>query len=114
MANEITRIEALGAAINGDLRPEVVEKLTAMHNQLRKSAKRKRGETKEDRERAALVAAAVAAIRENGAPVTTTWLMEHVKGVPTSQKAGAIMKIAIKNGDVIKTYNDKGKPVYSA
>lgn len=112
MANEITRVEALEAALNGDLRTEVIEKLTAMLEQLRKPAKKT--ETKEDHERATLVSAAVAAIREHGAPVTTSWLMEHVKGLPTSQKVGAIMRIAIKNGDVTKSYDDKGKPVYSA
>ena len=112
MGSEITRVEALEAALNGDLRPEIVEKLTVMLEQLRKPSKKK--ETKEDRERAALVNAAVAAIREHGAPVTTTWLMEHVKGLGSSQKVGAIMRTAIKNGDVIKSYDDKGKPVYSA
>lgn len=112
MSENITRVEAIEAAINGDLRPEVVEKLTAMLDQLRKPAKR--GETKEDRERAALVNAAVAAIRGAGTPVTTTWLMENVPGLMTTQKVGAIMRIAIKNGEVTKTYDDKGKPVYSA
>lgn len=112
MEKEITRVEAIEAAINGDLRPEVVKKLTIMLEVLRKPAKKT--ETKEDRERAALVNAAVAAIRENGTPVTTSWLMENVPGLMTTQKVGAIMRIAIKNGEVTKTYDDKGKPVYSA
>ncbi len=112
MGNEITRVEALESAINGDLTPEVVEKLTAMLEQLRKPAKRT--ETKEDRERAALVEAAVAAVKAAGEPVNAKWVTENVNGITTTQKAGAIMRIAIQRGMVSKTYDNKGKPVYSA
>ncbi len=110
--NGITRVEALEAALNGDLNEQVVAKLKAMIAQYQKPTKKT--ETKEDKERAELVTAAVTAIKNAGHPVNTTWLMENVKGILTTQKAGAIMRIAIKNGDVTKTYDDKGKPIYSA
>lgn len=112
MAKEMTRIEALNAAIEGNLTPEVVAKLKAMVDQLSKPVKKT--ETAEDRERAALVATAVETVKSFGEPVTTSWLMEHVKGIDNSQKAGAIMSIAIREGLIVKAYNEKGRPVYQA
>ena len=113
MGNGITRVEAIEAALNGDLNAEVVEKLRAMIDQFNKPAKKT--ETKEDRERVALVAAAVEAIKNHpDAVCSAQWLMEHVNGITTTQKAGAIMRIAIAQGNVTKHYDAKGKPYYKA
>ncbi len=113
MTNGITRVEALQAAINGDLTPEVIDKLQAMIQTLSKPGKKT--ETKDDRERAALVAQAVETLKGNPAVVCDAkWLCEHVTGITTTQKAGAIMRIAIAQGLVTKQYDGKGKPYYKA
>ncbi len=113
MADEITRVEALEAALNGDLNEAVVAKLNSMIKQLKKPAKRT--ETKEDRERATLVATAIETIKANpDAICDAKWICENVKGIMSTQKAGAIMRIAIAQGSITKHYDAKGKPYYKA
>lgn len=113
MGNGITRVEAIEAALNGDLNDEVVAKLRSMIDQFNKPAKK--GETKEDRERALLVKVAIEAIKNHPDAVCNAhWLMEHVNGITTTQKAGVIMRIAIAQGNVTKHYDAKGKPYYKA
>lgn len=108
---KMTRAQALEFAIQtirdyeGDC--EAIEILSKMHEQVTKPRKRAEGPTKVQRANAALAAAAVAAIREKGEPVTSKWICEHVTGIMTPQKCTAVMRIAIENGEAEKHKDGK-------
>lgn len=108
---KMTRAQALEFAIQtirdyeGDC--EAIEILSKMHEQVTKPCKRAEGPTKVQRANAALAAAAVAAIREKGEPVTSKWICEHVTGIMTPQKCTAVMRIAIENGEAEKHKDGK-------
>lgn len=40
-------------------------------------------------------------------PVDTKWITEHVKFVTSSQKANAVVKIAIEKGDIVREVDEK-------
>lgn len=105
----ITRAAALAYAIECCDNPEVVEVLRKMHAQVTKPRKKSDMPSKTQIMNRNLAAAAVAAIREHGEPVTSKWICEHVNGIMTPQKCTAVMKVAVDAGEAVK--NKDGKAV---
>lgn len=105
----ITRAAALAYAIECCDNPEVVEVLRKMHAQVTKPRKKSDAPSKTQIMNRNLAAAAVAAIREHGEPVTSKWICEHVNGIMTPQKCTAVMKVAVDAGEAVK--NKDGKAV---
>lgn len=105
----ITRAAALAYAIECCDIPEVVEVLRKMHEQVTKPRKKSNAPSKTQIMNRNLAAAAVAAIREHGEPVTSKWICEHVNGIMTPQKCTAVMKVAVDAGEAVK--NKDGKTV---
>lgn len=108
---KMTRKEALEiaiAAVDGEAR----EVLTKMYEQVTKPRKKAEGPSKTRLANEKLAAECVAAIEAHGEPVTGKWLVEHVNGLLTPQKCTAVIRIAIENGEVVKT--KEGKNTYYA
>lgn len=109
---KMTRAQALEFAVEtirnyeGDC--EAVEVLNKMLIQVTKPRKKSDAPSKARVQNEALAAACVAAM-EGHDNVTSKWLIEHVNGLMTPQKATAVMKIAIESGAVVR--NKEGKTV---
>lgn len=111
--NTITRAAALAYAIDACANnPEVAAVLTKMHEQVTKPRKRSDAPTKTQIENAAILKRAIEKMTAHGEPVTCKWLTEHVEGIPTTQKAAAIMKNGSKDGLIICERSGKS-PLYS-
>lgn len=113
MANKnMTRAQAIEFAIEtirnyeGDC--EAIEVLEKMHTQITKPRKRSDAPSKARIQNEALAAKCIAAMEGHEA-VTSKWLIEHVNGLMTPQKATAVMRIAIESGEVVR--NKDGKVV---
>lgn len=113
MANkEMTRAQALVFAIEtireyeGEC--EAITVLEKMHAQVTKPRKKSDAPSKARLQNEALAAECIAAM-EGHENVTSKWLIEHVNGLMTPQKATAVMRIAIESGAVVR--NKEGKTV---
>ena len=109
---KMTRAQALEFAVEtirnyeGDC--EAVEVLNKMLIQVTKPRKKSDAPSKARVQNEALAAACIAAM-EGQDNVTSKWLIEHVNGLMTPQKATAVMKIAIESGAAVR--NKEGKTV---
>ena len=118
MADKMTRKEALEFAIDnivancgddlkkcgGDKAIEVIERMIAS---IDKQANRPKGTSKARLINEKLADDLVGAMVAYDAPVNTKWITEHVKFVTTSQKANAVVKVAIEKGDIVRTVDEK-------
>ena len=117
--NTITRAQALEAAIalvkhvatEDDSRNwgEVAEVLGKMHASITKPRAKQEGPTKTQRENLKLAEEMRNAIEQHGAPVTSKWIVEHVRGILTPQKCTAVASVAIANRWIVK--DKEGKTV---
>ena len=99
--NEMTRAQALTNAIAlfADDAPER-EVLGKMLESITKPRKKSDAPSKARVENEKLVAAACAAM--GGNEVNAKWLTEHVKGIMTTQKAAAVMRLGVELGAIVK------------
>jgi len=104
---KMTRVEALNIALATCENAEACEVLTKMVEQLSKPRKKAEGPSKARRENERLLGDVLAAIGEKGEPVTSKWIMEHVRGLLTPQKVTAVAKIGIENGSLVRTKEGK-------
>lgn len=99
--NTITRAMALEFAMDACKdNPEIVEVLNKMHESITKPRKKSDAPSKARLENLALVDAAVAAMGNN--EVNAKWLTEHVRGILTTQKAAAVMRLGVEVGKIHK------------
>jgi len=101
--NNVTRKDAIAAAIalfEPDA-PEVAV-LQKMLDSLNKPRKKSDAPSKSRIENLALLDDAVSKIAANGEPVTSKWLTEHVRGILTTQKAAAVMRLGVETGKINK------------
>lgn len=77
-----------------------IEVLRKMHDSITKPRKKSDAPSKARVENLALVDAAVAAMGDN--EVNAKWLTEHVRGILTTQKAAAVMRLGVETGKVHK------------
>ena len=114
---KMTRAQAIEFAIDnitancmGDMEKtganEAIEILEKMHAQITKPRKKSDAPSKARIQNEALAAECVAAM-EGQESVTSKWLIEHVNGLMTPQKATAVMKIAIESGAVVRKKEGK-------
>lgn len=107
---KMTRAQAIEFAIEtirnyeGDC--EAIEILEKMHEQITKPRKKSDAPSKARLQNEALAAKCIAAM-EGQEGVTSKWLIEHVDGLMTPQKATAVMKIAVESGAVIRSKDGK-------
>lgn len=113
MANkEMTRAQALEFALEilstyDDARAlEAYPVLEKMHAQVTKPRKKSDAPSKARLQNEALAAKCIEAM-EGQEGVTSKWLIEHVDGLMTPQKATAVMKIAVESGAVIRSKDGK-------
>ena len=102
----ITRADALTAAIA--LFPEDAperEVLAKMLVSITKPRKKSDAPSKTRVENLALVDAACAAM--GSAEVSAKWLTEHVRGILTTQKAAAVMRLGVEVGKVEKVVDGR-------
>lgn len=118
--NTITRAQALEAAIalvkhvatEDDSRNwgEVAEVLDKMHASITKPRVKSNEPSKAAKENIRL-AGEVLKVMPADEPVLTSWIMEHVNGIMTSQKCTKVMEVLIKAGKVEKVAKVKGRYV---
>ena len=116
--NTITRAEALEAAIRlvheqievDDTWAEVETVLTKMHTSITKPRTKSDEPSKAAKENIRL-AGEVLKVMPEGEPVLTSWIMEHVRGIMTSQKCTKVMAVLISAGKVEKVEKVKGRYV---
>lgn len=118
--NTITRAQALEAAIalvkhvatEDDSRNwgEVAEVLDKMHASITKPREKSNEPSKAAKENIRL-ASEVLKVMPEGEPVLTSWIMEHVRGILTSQKCTKVMEVLIKAGKVEKVAKVQGRYV---
>lgn len=116
--NTITRAEALEATITlvkqiateDDSRnwSEIAEVLGKMHASITKPREKSNEPSKAAKENIRL-AGEVLKIMPEGEPVLTSWIMEHVRGIMTSQKCTKVMAVLIDAGKVEKVAKVKGR-----
>jgi hypothetical protein len=114
----VTRAEALEAAIalvkqvatEDDARnwPEIAEVLGKMHASITKPREKSNEPSKAAKENIRL-AGEVLKVMPEGEPVLTSWIMEHVNGIMTSQKCTKVMQVLISAGKVEKVEKVKGR-----
>lgn len=107
MANkEMTRAQALTNAIAlfevGSPEIEVLEKMLAS---ITKPRKKSDAPSKARVENLALVDAACAAM--GSSEVNAKWLTEHVRGILTTQKAAAVMRLGVEVGKIVKVVDGR-------
>lgn len=104
--NGITRADAIAFAIKAcEGNAEVVDVLTKMHAQL--TAPRKKSVSKARLANENLAAKVRDAISANGDGVTSKWLVEHIEGIDTTQKAAAVARVAVELGYIHKCVDGK-------
>jgi hypothetical protein len=118
--NTITRAQALQAAIALAKRvateddsyrwTEVAEVLTKMYASITKPREKSNEPSKAAKENIRL-AGEVLKVMPEGEPVLTSWIMEHVNGIMTSQKCTKVMAVLISAGKVEKVEKVKGRYV---
>ena len=110
---KITRAQALEVAIAAVEDAQVGAVLHDMLVQLTKPRKKPEGPTKAQLANIELAKTAAAAIAEHGAPVSAKWVVEHVEGIDSTQKASAVMKSAIAQG-LVERQQDRRIVFYKA
>lgn len=70
------------------------------------------GPTKAQMENAAMIDRMIETMEAHDQPVTARWVLEHVAGVLTIQKASSLLRVAVKAGRVIAD-NTKKTTEYS-
>lgn len=103
--NTITRAEAIEFAIDCinehcDDANDIVEVLNKLHASITKPRKKSDAPSKARIENLALVDAAVTAMGND--EVNAKWLTEHVRGILTTQKAAAVMRLGVEVGKIRK------------
>lgn len=109
----ITNREALSMAIalaNDAGNSELAEKLSHMVQMLDKKRQAPKTPSKTQLQNRALANTLFEAMPDEA--VGTAWVMNHVTGIMTPQKATAIFKLLIEDGFVVKTEPVNGKVYY--
>lgn len=110
----ITRKEVLTAVVNGDYdtlaREDAREVAAKMLASITKPREKSNEPSKAAKENIRL-AAEVLKVMPEGEPVLTSWIMEHVNGIMTSQKCTKVMAVLISAGKVEKVEKVKGRYV---
>ena len=108
MTKKITYVEAISKAIEGDLSPEVVEKLEALKASIAKRSGAERKPTARQNENAVVREAIVEYINENYAEgsdgFTVSDLLKECDAVKdkSNQYASAILRQAVQAGEISK------------
>ena len=109
----ITRAEVLTAVVKGDYETlaredakECAAKMLASITKPRKSDEPSKAAKENVR-----LAAEVLKVMPEGEPVLTSWIMEHVNGIMTSQKCTKVMQVLLSAGKVEKVEKVKGRYV---
>lgn len=104
----MTYAQALDIAINAVADETVVEKLTALKEQLAKRSSSKTP-TKTQKENEVIMERIVDALADIGEPTTVTGLLIHgIEGYElTNQKASSLLRKLIEAGRVVKTMEKK-------
>lgn len=111
--NAITNREALSMAIalaNDAGNSELAEKLSHMVQMLDKKRQAPKSPSKTQIQNRALAKTLLETMPDEA--VGTAWVMDHITGIMTPQKATAIFKILIEDGTVVKTEPVNGKVYY--
>lgn len=107
----ITRAEVLTAVVKGDYetlaREDAKECAAKMLASITKT--RKSDEPSKAAKENARLAGEVLKVMPEGEPVLTSWIMEHVNGIMTSQKCTKVMQVLISAGRVEKVEKVKGR-----
>jgi len=108
--NTVTRATVLTHILDAETFLSVEERdvLNKMLASITKPRKASNEPTKNQLMNQNLAAELVAAVRANGEPVTIKWIVDHVNGINTPQKAVAIVRAA--GEDLVKFY--EGRQVY--
>ena len=110
----ITRAEVLTAVVNHDWktlsREDARECAAKMLASITKTRKKSNEPSKAAKENIRL-AGEVLKVMPEGEPVLTSWIMEHVNGIMTSQKCTKVMQVLISAGKVEKVEKVKGRYV---
>lgn len=109
----LTNREALELAIalaNEASNNELAEKLSHMARILDKKRQAPKSPSKTQLQNRALAKTLLDAMPDEA--IGTAWVMDHITGVMTPQKATAIFKILIEDGTVVKTEPVNGKVYY--
>ena len=114
----VTRAEALEAAIalvkqvatedDAHNWSEIAEVLTKMHASITKPREKSNEPSRAAKENIRL-ANEVLKVMPADEPVLTSWIMEHVNGIMTSQKCTKVMAVLISAGKVEKVEKVKGR-----
>lgn len=108
----ITRAEVLSAIVNGDFetlaREDAKECAAKMLASITKPRVKSDEPSKAAKENIRL-AAEVLKVMPADEPVLTSWIMEHVNGIMTSQKCTKVMAVLINAGRVEKVEKVKGR-----
>lgn len=114
MSKKLSYVGAINAVLDGNITPEVTERLEALKASLEKRASRKpNGPTKAQRERAELTEKVFGAMVEGQeyGSADIAGIVPETEGA-SSQKVTAIMKALVADGRVNMT-KVKGKAVYA-
>lgn len=109
----LTNREALELAIalaNETGNSELAEKLSHMAQALDKKRQALKSPSKTQLQNRALAKTLLDAMPDEA--VGTAWVMDHITGIMTPQKATVIFKILIEDGTVVKTEPVNGKVCY--
>ena len=108
----ITRAEVLTAVVNGDYetlaREDAKECAAKMLASITKPREKSNEPSKAAKENIRL-AAEVLEVMPADEPVLTSWIMNHVNGIMTSQKCTKVMEVLIKAGRVERVEKVKGR-----
>ena len=110
MNEKMTYVKAIECAINGELTPEVVEKLTALRDSVAKRNAHKSGKPTKAQTANAELAESIVGAMEEGVDYTCTEIGKIFGGL-SSQKISPIMKALTADGRVT-CEKVKGKTVY--
>lgn len=99
----MTRKDALVSAIaKFDADAPEVEVLTKLLASISKPRKKSDAPSKARIENLKLVDAAAEAIAAHGEAVSSKWLTEHIRGIMTTQKAAAVMRLGVEVGKIVR------------
>ena len=109
----LTNHEALEMAValaNEAGNNELAEKLGHMIHMLEKKRQAPKSPSKTQLQNRALAKTLLESMPDDA--VGTAWVMDHIAGIMTPQKATAIFKLLIEDGTVVKTEPVNGKVYY--
>lgn len=108
----ITRAEVLTAVVNGDFDTLSREDAKAVAAKMLASITKPREKSNEPSKAAKdniRLAGEVLKVMPDGEPVLTSWIMEHVNGIMTSQKCTKVMQVLISAGKVERVEKVQGR-----